>query len=275
MHLGIGLGITRLSGVLAAAPAFSPLDLFGSGEEGAWYDPSDLSTVWQDAAGTTPATAGDPVGRIDDKSGNGNHATQSTSTKRPTLQTSGGLYYLDFDGVDDAMATASIDFTATDQMSLFAGVYREADTQDLIAELSPNWNTNTGSFLFWSGITTSGTGAGFGSASRGSVGATGGHFGYTQATFTPPVTAVVTATHDIPGDLTALRGDGVAGTDGTGDKGSGNFGNYPIYIGARGGGTTFPLDGRVYGLIVRGAASIAAEISGAESYLAAKSGVTL
>jgi hypothetical protein len=84
MNLSIGLSLTRPSNPLGA-PAFSPASLFASGEEGAWYDPSDLSTVWQDAAGTTPATAGDPVGRIDDKSGNGNHATQSTPTARPTL----------------------------------------------------------------------------------------------------------------------------------------------------------------------------------------------
>jgi len=35
----------------------------------AWYDPSDLSTLFQDAAGTTPVTsAGDPVGLMLDKS---------------------------------------------------------------------------------------------------------------------------------------------------------------------------------------------------------------
>ena len=68
MYLGIGLGITRLSGVLGPAP-FSPLDLFASGEEGAWYDPSDLTTLYQDAAGTTPVTGtGQPVGLMLDKS---------------------------------------------------------------------------------------------------------------------------------------------------------------------------------------------------------------
>lgn len=43
--------------------------LFASGEQGAWYDPSDLSTLYQDAAGTTPVTAVEqPVGLILDKS---------------------------------------------------------------------------------------------------------------------------------------------------------------------------------------------------------------
>ena len=91
MNLGIGLGLTNYLRVptVALDPNAAIAALFGSGEEGAWYDPSDSSTVWQDAAGTTPAGVGDPVGRIDDKSGNGNHATQTTSAARPILQQSG------------------------------------------------------------------------------------------------------------------------------------------------------------------------------------------
>ncbi len=58
--------------------------MFSRGEPGAWYDPSDLSTLFQDEAGTTPVTAVEqPVGRMLDKSGRGNHATQATTTKRP------------------------------------------------------------------------------------------------------------------------------------------------------------------------------------------------
>jgi len=60
--------------------------LFGAGEQGAWYDTSDMSTLFQDSAGTVPVTAVEqPVGRILDKSGQGNHATQATTTKRPML----------------------------------------------------------------------------------------------------------------------------------------------------------------------------------------------
>ena len=47
---------------------FSPASLFAAGGLGALYDPSDFSTMWQDAAGTTPATAAtDPAGLILDK----------------------------------------------------------------------------------------------------------------------------------------------------------------------------------------------------------------
>jgi len=91
-----------------AQPPFSPLNLFKQGEEGAWYDPSDLTTMFQDSTGTTPVTAdGQPVGLILDKSGRNNHASQATAAKRPLYKTSGGLHWLQFDGVDDALATGN------------------------------------------------------------------------------------------------------------------------------------------------------------------------
>jgi hypothetical protein len=66
--------------------AFSPASLFAAGEQGVWYDPSDFTTMFQDSAGTIPVTAVEqPVGRILDKSGRGNHAFQSTSASRPVL----------------------------------------------------------------------------------------------------------------------------------------------------------------------------------------------
>lgn len=44
--------------------------LFANGEQGFFYDPSDMGTMYQDAAGTVPVTAvGQPVGLILDKSG--------------------------------------------------------------------------------------------------------------------------------------------------------------------------------------------------------------
>ncbi len=50
-----------------------------------WLDASDASTLFQDAAATTPATAtSDPVGAWLDKSGNARHATQATAGSRPT-----------------------------------------------------------------------------------------------------------------------------------------------------------------------------------------------
>lgn len=48
---------------------YSPNKLFASSEPGVWYDPSDLTTLFQDNLGTTPVTApNQPVGLMLDKS---------------------------------------------------------------------------------------------------------------------------------------------------------------------------------------------------------------
>jgi len=58
-----------INAALDAISIFSPSSLFASGEVGAWYDPSDMSTLYQDSAGTTPVTAVEqPVGLMLDKS---------------------------------------------------------------------------------------------------------------------------------------------------------------------------------------------------------------
>lgn len=107
--------------------AFSPASLFSSGEEGAWYEPS-TTTCFTDTAGTTAAGVGDAVARINDLSGNGNHATQTNPDARPLLQqTAGGLYYLAFDGADDFFALPDIPYNSDTGVNAFMG----ADTTNL------------------------------------------------------------------------------------------------------------------------------------------------
>ena len=124
--------------------------LFTNGEQGFFYDPNDLSTMFQDAAGTIPVTAvGQPVGLILDKSGRNNHARQTNSASRPILRqnSSTGAYYLEFDGSDDFLQTSNIDFTATDKVSLFTGLRKLSDAVTaIVCELSANLNNNVGCF---------------------------------------------------------------------------------------------------------------------------------
>ena len=82
-------------------------DLFAGSQKGFAYDFSDLSTMWQDTAGTTAVTAVDQlVARVDDLSGNGNHLIQSTSDSRPILKQDSKGYYLLFDGTNDFFQTS-------------------------------------------------------------------------------------------------------------------------------------------------------------------------
>jgi len=107
--------------------------LFAGGQEGAWYDPSDLSTLFQDSAGTTPVTAsGQPVGKMLDKSGNDNHATQATASKRPTYTEGGGLSWLAFDGVDDAMEAPALGVTSSALTMLYSATQSGGSAVDLI-----------------------------------------------------------------------------------------------------------------------------------------------
>jgi hypothetical protein len=70
----------------------APRLLFLRGEQGGWWDPSDRETLFQDAAGTVPVTTlGQPVGRILDKSDNGNHLVQTGDASRPTWQARSNL----------------------------------------------------------------------------------------------------------------------------------------------------------------------------------------
>ena len=248
--------------------------LFANNEQGFFYDPNDLSTMFQDAAGTVPVTAaGQPVGLIRDKSGRNNHARQTTSASRPILRqnTTTGAYYLEFDGSDDFFVTNSIDFTVTDKISLFVGVRKLSDEPQIIAELSEDSNFYYGTFHFVAG---SDLGV-IGYASM-AVGVSGLTAGKTALNFTylAPDTAVLSAKHDISGDLSSMRRNGAVGINSTGDKGAGNFGNYPFFIGRRG-GTSFPFNGHIYSLIGVGRLTTTNEIAAIEKELAKRTGVTL
>lgn len=71
---------------IQAPPTYHPKRLFAAGEIGGVYVARDLSTLVSTAAGSTPDVALNGVaGKWLDVSGQGNHATQSTSAARPQL----------------------------------------------------------------------------------------------------------------------------------------------------------------------------------------------
>jgi len=72
-------------------------------------DASDASTLFDATTGGSLVAADGSVARWQDKSGNGRHATQSTSGSRPTRKTNiqNGLGVLRFDGSDDFISVPS------------------------------------------------------------------------------------------------------------------------------------------------------------------------
>jgi hypothetical protein len=98
---GFGFGIGVAAGLLRPRAPEGPVTLFTGGLKGAWYDPSDLTSMRQDSAGSIAAAENAPVGLLLDKSGNGLHLVQSSAARRPMLRSDGTRHFLEFDGVDD------------------------------------------------------------------------------------------------------------------------------------------------------------------------------
>lgn len=181
--------------------------------------------------------------------------------------------YLAFDGTDDSFSTSSIDFSATDEMTVFAGVTKLSDAaQGIVAELSTIFTSNNGSFNF-SAPGDAGTGR-YSSGLRGTSTGFGG-----VETFSAPITNVVTQQLDIGQSTIAteivMRVNGtqqtLINTSSPTTAGTGNFGNYALFIGRRN-NTSNPLNGRIYSLIVLGRAATTAELTSTETWVNGKTG---
>lgn len=261
----ISRSISRAINELEGA-AFNPLSLFAAGEQGVWYDPSDMSTLFQDAAGTIPVTAaGQPVGRVLDKSGRGNHATQATATSRPILQTTDGKWYLAFDGVDDFLVTGNINLSTTNKITVFNGSTKLSDAlAGVVYEFSATVASNNGTFAL---LAPSANGSqNYTFASRGTTLA-----GNTSYGLPAPNKVVITNTADISAPKTSTRINTTVTTNSVSSQGTGNYGVWPLYIGSRG-GISIAFNGHLYSLLIRGADSSDKQITDTETYINSKTG---
>ena len=180
------------------------------------------------------------------------------------------VYYLAFDGVDDAMATPSIDFTATDEMSVFAGVRKLAgEALAAVMELSPG--AGNGIFGLFAPRRVGAQLDDYGIISKGT---TRIDLNTEDAGYAAPHTAVMTGLADISAPSSTLRINGAIGVSSAGSQGTGNYGNYPIYIGARD-TTSLYFNGHLYGLTVRGKLTDQPTVAKAEALGAAKTGISL
>lgn len=169
--------------------------------------------------------------------------------------------FLKFDGVDDSMySAASIDFTSTDKMTVFAGVHKVGITSGAVLETSATSDTNNGSFSYFTGAW---------SDARDYFSTRGTVLSYPSLSVTPPVTYVIAAASNISGDLITVRSNSVQVVNSSADLGTGNFGNYPLYVGRRN-NASLPFNGRIYQLALKGKAMTAAEIATVESFVNSK-----
>ena len=309
----LSLALSRIAG-----GGFSPLSLFAAGEQGAWYDPSDLATLYQDAAGTTPVTGVEqPVGLMLDKSGRGNHAFQATTSpaKRPILSarvnlllatstlstqsvttqatsykltftgtgsitlsgtttgtysagtntitctagtltltvsgsvltadlrpanignnipayqrvntstdydTAGFPYYLKADGAYTSMSTNSINFSATDKMTVVSGIRKLSDVN--LGMVTEFWNgsVNLSSFALFAPRS-----AGFGNYGYISCGTTAQN-SISNINYPAPISNVLTGLSDIAAPLVKLKANEVEIASSTSSQGTVKNLNYPL-----------------------------------------------
>ena len=189
--------------------------------------------------------------------------------------TTGFLPYLKFDGVDDSLSTNSISFTSTDKMSVFAGVRKLSDAADaILTELSATVSTNNGSFAVLAPYSSTTNTLGF--ALRGSAARTNQITG--SSPYAAPTTLVLAVRYDTAETTSATeilpRVNGVVpstSTAGAADSGTGNFGNYPLYIGRRNNASN-PFNGQMYSMVIVGKAVTAGELSSTETYVNQKTG---
>ncbi|HET7369400.1 MAG TPA: hypothetical protein VFK45_01020, partial [Gammaproteobacteria bacterium] len=248
-----------------AAP-WTPASLFVGGTGGAWFDPADFSTLFQDTAGTTPVTAaGQSVARMLDKSGNGHHATQATPANCPTIQQDGsGNWYLSFNG--SQYLDCGTGFNA-DQFS--CGVAYQWTGSGSQRLLDARGTGSVGAVKGWYLKTTDPSGNDGFVVDDGTQYITSNH---TTSTGT---------NHVFYGDFitpSALRYEleGGAGLTTVGGSTLGSTtSTQTSRIGAASNNATQTLTGRVYGIIVVKKAPSTTEIANMRAWCASKSGVTL
>ncbi|MEN6644286.1 MAG: hypothetical protein ABFE08_17745 [Armatimonadia bacterium] len=185
-----------------------------------------------------------------------------------TYDTTGFPLYLRYNGTNSTMQTAAIDFTSTDKMSVFAGVRKLSDAAAMhFVERSASTFSNNGAFTLNNFNPQSGAVSSLYSfISKGTI------YPITApraSGYVAPITNVVTALGDIPADSAILRVNGSQVASDNGDQGTENYGNHPLYLGARAGSSGW-FNGRDYGLIVLGRTATATEIASTEAWLNAR-----
>jgi hypothetical protein len=179
----------------------------------------------------------------------------------------GFLPRLRFDGADDSMySAASVDFSASDEMTVLAGVAKLSDaTRGMIVELGGD---TTASFGLQGPSANGAITWGFYSRGNG-----------LQAPLTPtgypaPSFGVMRGLAKINTPSVSLARNGVQLVSSAATQGSGNYGNLVLFVGRRN-NTSLPFNGDIFQLIVRGALTSGADLTSAEQYFAARTGVTL
>ncbi len=135
-----------------------------------YWDITDFSTMWQDDAQTTPVTgSGDPVGYLAGKLGL--HDFRNTvASRRPTLNISGGVTWLENDGIDDDGLRLAADVT----VKTVVGLFQHGDGTDGLFTIGGGNNNYSTMFLELGRIATTSGYVAMGQSVAATLGSVGG-----------------------------------------------------------------------------------------------------
>lgn len=263
--IGFGIGpVSRLKlvgGGGGGGGSFSPASLFASGEQGFWYDLSDLSAV-KDLGGE-PIFDGAKIGTLVDKSGRTIDASGGPSA--PTYRAGGGKPYAEFNGSSTFLSTNSLT-PSSGFVQVFAAIMKSSDTAvGTVVGWTNNTAANSNVFHLKAPRVVSAPGYGF--QSKGSLAVDAA----VDTGFGTGVGRVVTGLGSLTSPYSKLRVGGAEQANvTTAQNGTTYVGPQVAYIGAQGSSSEF-FNGRLYGLIVRfGPELTTQQISDTEAWLAAK-----
>jgi len=131
------------------------------------------------------------------------------------------------DGVDDGYSSGSIDLTSTDAAAIFSCAAKLSDAAvGRLYEFSPTTESNNGSFSL--AAPGGAAAANYIAQSRGSALSS-----VTAGSLASPHVALLAHKLDISDDLLSLSVNDAAAVTSATDQGSGNLGNYPLFVGRR------------------------------------------
>lgn len=235
--------------------------MFAGGEKGVMFDFTRASNLFTDSARTTPVTSlGDSIGSVTDLSPNAKHASGS-GTIRPKWQG-----YAAFDGVDDLLQTASIDFSGASSVCVVVCIRKDTDADVGVGVELGSSVAASGAFGIRAPISA---GDNFGFGSTGSATALASASGYAA-----PSLAVVTGIGSIASDTCIVRVNGVQKATSATDQGTGSYANTALNLGRRPNGSN-PLSGRIYRAFVIGRTPNATELATVERWAAQPAGIII
>jgi hypothetical protein len=174
--------------------------------------------------------------------------------------------YLSHNGTNQWLTTSSFAW-GSDKATITAGVRKLSDA-GAIVEASGNSEIAAGAFSLWAqNYLTSGAQR-FAFLSKGSGTP---RTAESATSFAAPVTSVVSGIGDIAGPSSALRINGAQVAQNLSTQGTGNYGTYPLFFGARNGGANF-LNGRRYPSVGINTLLTAAQLAQVEAWVTARTG---